>query len=245
MPQRTDTFDLARLRLTSGEGKRLDLFVHVDPFDYGGSRYAVEPELVPARLDVSRTTGNGWALRLRFAAELDGPCMRCLENAGPTFDVDAYEVHQPGGGEELTSPYIDGRARRRGVGARRAGARAAGPAHVPPGLRRAVRGMRREPQRGPLARARARAEPALGEALRAEVRVGPLPSLAAMAVPKQKQSHARTAQRRAQHKITAPAVNDCPQCRRPRRPHRVCPHCGFYAGREVVHVHDHDHDHDH
>ena len=66
-----------------------------------------------------------------------------------------------------------------------------------------------------------------------------------MAVPKQKQSHARTAQRRAQHKITAPAVNGCPQCRRPRRPHRVCPHCGFYGGREVVHVHDHDHDHDH
>ena len=59
-----------------------------------------------------------------------------------------------------------------------------------------------------------------------------------MAVPKQKQSHARTAQRRAQHKITAPAVNDCPQCRPPRRPHRVCPHCGFYGGREVVHMHD-------
>jgi large subunit ribosomal protein L32 len=67
-----------------------------------------------------------------------------------------------------------------------------------------------------------------------------------MAVPKQKQSHARTAQRRAQHKITAPAVNECPTCRRPRRPHRVCPHCGSYAGREVVHVHgEHDHDHEH
>ena len=23
------------------------------------------------------------------------------------FDADAYEVHQPGGGEELTSPYMD------------------------------------------------------------------------------------------------------------------------------------------
>ena len=66
MPQRTDLFDLARLGLTSGEGRRLDLHVHVDPFDYGGSRYAVEPELVPVRLDISRTTGNGWALRLRF-----------------------------------------------------------------------------------------------------------------------------------------------------------------------------------
>ena len=49
MPQRTDIFDLSRLGLTSGQGKRLDLHVHVDPFDYGGSRYAVDPELVPAR----------------------------------------------------------------------------------------------------------------------------------------------------------------------------------------------------
>ena len=60
------------------------------------------------RLDISRTTGDGWALRLRFAATLDGPCMRCLEPATPTFDVDSYEVHQPGAGDEdLTSPYMD------------------------------------------------------------------------------------------------------------------------------------------
>jgi len=106
MPQRTDLFDLARLGLTSGEGRRLELFVHVAPFEYGGQRYAVVPELVPVRLDVSRTTANGWALRLRFSAALEGPCMRCLEPASPSFEVDAYEVHQPGGGEELTSPYM-------------------------------------------------------------------------------------------------------------------------------------------
>ena len=106
MPQRTDLFDLGRLGLTSGEGRRLELFVHIEPFQYGGSPYAVMPELVPVRLDVSRTTGQGWALRLRFEATLEGPCMRCLEPASPTFSVDAYEVHQPGGGEELTSPYM-------------------------------------------------------------------------------------------------------------------------------------------
>ena len=66
-----------------------------------------------------------------------------------------------------------------------------------------------------------------------------------MAVPKQKQSHSRTAKRRAQHRISSPAVNLCPQCHSPRLPHRVCPTCGTYAGREVVHVHTHDHDHDH
>src|SRR4051812_25376429 len=106
MPQRTDVFDLPRLGLTSGEGRRLDLHVHVDPFSYGGERYAVSPDLVPVRLDLSRTTGNGWALRVRFTVRLDGPCMRCLERATPEFSVDAREVELPGGGEELKSPYV-------------------------------------------------------------------------------------------------------------------------------------------
>jgi uncharacterized protein len=106
MPQRTDLFDLGRLGLTSGEGRRLELSVALGPFHYGGEVYAVIPELVPARLDVSRTTANGWALRLRFEVALEGPCMRCLEPARPSFAVDAREVHQPGAGEELTSPYV-------------------------------------------------------------------------------------------------------------------------------------------
>jgi uncharacterized protein len=106
MPQRTDTFDLAPLGLRSGEGRRLDLHVGIDAFHYGGEPYAVTPELVPVRLDVSRTTGNGYALRLRFTATLEGPCMRCLEPAAPDFEVDAREVYQPGGGEELSSPYL-------------------------------------------------------------------------------------------------------------------------------------------
>jgi large subunit ribosomal protein L32 len=59
-------------------------------------------------------------------------------------------------------------------------------------------------------------------------------TLPAMAVPKQKQSHARTTQRRAQHKIEAPTYNACPHCHSPRLPHRVCPVCGNYKGREVI-----------
>lgn len=55
-----------------------------------------------------------------------------------------------------------------------------------------------------------------------------------MAVPKQKQSHARTNQRRSQHKIFPPAHESCPQCHSPRRAHRVCPVCGTYAGRQVI-----------
>jgi large subunit ribosomal protein L32 len=67
--------------------------------------------------------------------------------------------------------------------------------------------------------------------------------VAPMAVPKQKQSHSRTSKRRAQHKMAAPTFNACPQCHSPRRPHRVCPVCGTYAGREVVAPPAHDHDH--
>jgi len=106
MPQRTDLFELAPLGLSSGEGRRLELHTAIEPFDYGGQSYAVEPSLVPVRLDVSRTTGSGWALRLRFTASLHGPCMRCLDPAELSQEVDAREVSQPGGGEELQSPYM-------------------------------------------------------------------------------------------------------------------------------------------
>jgi uncharacterized protein len=107
---RTDTFDLGGLHLSAGEGRRLELAVAIDPFELGGERYAVEPAPVPVRIDVSRTTGGGYALRLRFDATLSGPCMRCLQQAAPMFSVDAREVSQPGGGEELESPYVEAQA---------------------------------------------------------------------------------------------------------------------------------------
>ena len=106
MSQRTEVFNLGRLRLTSGEGKRLDLVVPVDGFDFGGQSYSVPGGTVSARLDVSRTT-SGYSLRLRFEAALIGPCMRCLDEAGHAIEVDAREVDQPGGGEELSSPYLE------------------------------------------------------------------------------------------------------------------------------------------
>src|SRR3954447_12415170 len=102
----TDTFDLGRLQLSSGEGRRLVLGVRLGDLDFGGQRYAAEPESVDATLDISRMTGNGYALRLRSAGARPGPCMACLEPAAPVTSVDAREVHRPGGGEELTSPYV-------------------------------------------------------------------------------------------------------------------------------------------
>ena len=105
---KADLFDLGGLRLGSGEGRRLELDVVQDPLELAGTTYRVLPELAPVIVDVSRTTGGGYALRLRLTAALQGPCMRCLEDAQPQFEVDAREVEMPGGGEELDSPYVQG-----------------------------------------------------------------------------------------------------------------------------------------
>jgi uncharacterized protein len=106
MAPRTDSFDLGRLRLTSGEGRRLELEVALDPLRFGGETYAPTPDGVDAILDISATTHHGYALRLRFDASLRGPCMRCLEPARPEISVDSREVDQPGDVEELRSPYV-------------------------------------------------------------------------------------------------------------------------------------------
>ena len=66
------------------------------------------PSACRRRLDVSRLVGNGYALRLRLRAALTGPCMRCLREARSTLEIDAREVALPGGGEELSSPYVEG-----------------------------------------------------------------------------------------------------------------------------------------
>ena len=72
----------------------------------GEIEYGFGAAPVPARLDVSRTAG-GYALRLRFAGELSGPCVRCLADASQRIEVDAREVDQPASrDEELLSPYV-------------------------------------------------------------------------------------------------------------------------------------------
>lgn len=55
-----------------------------------------------------------------------------------------------------------------------------------------------------------------------------------MAVPKQRQSSARRDKRRAHDALSAPRLNECPQCHSPRLSHRVCRNCGTYKGREVI-----------
>mgnify|MGYP003353431574 FL=1 len=57
-----------------------------------------------------------------------------------------------------------------------------------------------------------------------------------MAVPKKKTSKSRRDKRRATHKIASPVVATCSVCSAPKLPHRVCPSCGKYKGREVIEV---------
>ena len=99
------TFDLGRLGLTAGEGRRFALPVALEDFNFGGQRYAVVPAEVEVTFDVSRMLHGGWSLRLRFTANVEGPCMRCLADASPEVAVDAREVDQPGD-EQLDSPYV-------------------------------------------------------------------------------------------------------------------------------------------
>jgi uncharacterized protein len=106
MGQRTEIFDVDKLGLSSGEGRRFELDVPVGAFEFGGQRYELPSDVVDARLNVDHTTA-GYSMRLRFDAELAGPCMRCLEDAGHVVHVDAREIDQPGGGEDLRSPYLD------------------------------------------------------------------------------------------------------------------------------------------
>jgi DUF177 domain-containing protein len=108
MAAQAQDLDLGGLRLAPGEGRRLDLQVAVEPLVLGGQSYGVQPAAVPVRLEISRMSGQGYALGLRFDAALAGPCMRCLKDAAPMVEVQAREVEVPGGGEELSSPYVDG-----------------------------------------------------------------------------------------------------------------------------------------
>ncbi len=106
MADATTIIDLARLSLSHGEGKRLDLPVRLAPLELGGQCYEVAPATVQVRIDVSRPSG-GHAFRLRFPLRVEGPCMRCLEGAALETEVDAREISQDDtDDEELLSPYV-------------------------------------------------------------------------------------------------------------------------------------------
>ncbi len=57
-----------------------------------------------------------------------------------------------------------------------------------------------------------------------------------MAVPKRRTSKTRKRKRRTHDKAPAVAIQACPRCGDPRRPHRVCPSCGYYGEERRVEV---------
>lgn len=106
MTLRDGKLDLTQLRMASGEGRAVETSVAVESFMLGGVEYGCEPAMLPVKVALSRTVGDGWAFRLDFTARVVGPCSKCLGDAAREVTVEAREAHRPGGGEELLSPYL-------------------------------------------------------------------------------------------------------------------------------------------
>ena len=52
--------------------------------------------------------------------------------------------------------------------------------------------------------------------------------------PKRRHSKRRTSTRRAHDHLFPPSLAECPNCHEKKLPHRACPKCGYYKGREVI-----------
>ena len=57
-----------------------------------------------------------------------------------------------------------------------------------------------------------------------------------MANPKRRHSNTRTRLRRAHDFLKIKSLSICPQCQAPILPHRVCPACGYYRGKQVISI---------
>jgi large subunit ribosomal protein L32 len=54
--------------------------------------------------------------------------------------------------------------------------------------------------------------------------------------PKRRHSKRRTSTRRAHDSLARAVLAECPNCHEPKLPHRACPKCGKYKGREIIEV---------
>jgi large subunit ribosomal protein L32 len=52
--------------------------------------------------------------------------------------------------------------------------------------------------------------------------------------PKRRHSRQRRDKRRTHWKIKSRSLSICPQCKSAKKPHHVCPTCGYYKGQEVI-----------
>lgn len=55
-----------------------------------------------------------------------------------------------------------------------------------------------------------------------------------MALPKQRHTHYRRDRARKELEMEPTKTQKCDKCGSPKLPHRVCPKCGTYKGREVL-----------
>jgi large subunit ribosomal protein L32 len=56
------------------------------------------------------------------------------------------------------------------------------------------------------------------------------------ALPKRKKSKSRHDQRLSHVAIIPTALVECPQCHTMKMPHRACPTCGTYNGRQIIKI---------
>ena len=98
--------DLRALDLRPGEVRRVELDLPQPPLELGGQTYTVDPPAPHASIELQGVPG-GVYLKLRFEADVRGPCYRCLEDAAVHVSISAAEYHEPAGGEELSSDYVE------------------------------------------------------------------------------------------------------------------------------------------
>ena len=102
-------FNLRRLKIRSGEQFHEEVAVELEPLVLAGTEYLPVPAEVPAELTITKAT-SGTVYQLAFRARLHGPCFRCLRDTVVEESVNAreYQATNPGGDEELRSPYVAG-----------------------------------------------------------------------------------------------------------------------------------------
>jgi uncharacterized protein len=102
------TFNLRQVKLRSLEQYRETVELELEPLVLGGQEYVPAPDPTPAELTVTQAT-TGTVFDLRFHVRLDGPCFRCLADASLELPIHAqeYQATNPGGDDELRSPYVE------------------------------------------------------------------------------------------------------------------------------------------
>jgi uncharacterized protein len=101
-------FNLRNARLRTGEQLRESVEVQLEPLVLGGQEYVPTPDPTPAELTITKAT-TGTVFELSFRVSLQGPCFRCLADASLEQPVHAreYQATNPGGDDELVSPYVE------------------------------------------------------------------------------------------------------------------------------------------